>query len=85
MLDPDQDIRSEAFAYVARVTRGGEGVITWRELSAFSYHGRRVPLVSQQGIFKPAAMQFPISIRTTYRAPGEPRPYEDAEDEDEQS
>lgn len=82
MLDPDQDIRSEAFAYVARVTRGGESVITWRELTAFSYHGRRVPLVSQQGIFKPAAMQFPISIRTTYRAPGEPRPYEDAEDED---
>lgn len=27
-------------------------------------------------------MHLPISIRTTYRAPGEPRPYEDQEDED---
>lgn len=78
----DQEIRSAAFGYVAQISNGGERAITWTELQAFRYQGQRVPLVGQQGIFKPAAMRLPISIRTTFRAPGVPRPYEDAEDED---
>ena len=40
-----------------------------------------MPLVSRQGIFKPAALDLPISIRTTYREPGQLRPYEDEVDE----
>lgn len=31
--------------------------------------------------FKPAILDLPISIRTTFRAPGEARPYEDEVDE----
>ena len=31
----------------------------------FAYEGRRVPLVSAQGIFKPAVMDLPLSITTT--------------------
>lgn len=56
--------------------------MAWSDLSRFTFEGERVPLVSQQGIFKPAVLDLPISIRTTYRAPGEERPYEDETDEE---
>src|SRR5690554_3824705 len=80
MLDPDHEIRSAAFAYVAQVTGGGEDPVTSNQLKSFIFQGETVHLVGQPGIFKPRAMQLPISIRTAYRAPGEPRPYEDEED-----
>jgi hypothetical protein len=37
----------------------------------FMLDGIRVPLVSQQGIFKPAAMELPRSIRTSAHDPYE--------------
>lgn len=77
MVSRDEEIREAAFAYVDRITEHGEGVVTWSELNSFTYMGERIHLVSQQGIFKPAGMDLPISIRTTYRPPGEQRPYED--------
>lgn len=82
MSDRDTEIRSAAFAYVDALSEQGELPLTWAQLNAFTYQRIRVPLVSQQGIFKPAAMSLPISIRTTYRAAGEERPYEDEVDED---
>lgn len=49
-------------------------VLPWKLLSqGFVLDGIRVPLVSQQGIFKPAVMGLPLSIRTS--ADG---PYDDA-------
>jgi putative restriction endonuclease len=70
-----------AFDYADQLSDHGEAPIAWADLSNFSFEGRRVPLVSQQGIFKPAALDLPISIRTTYREPGQLRPYEDEVDE----
>lgn len=82
VLDPDHEIRSLAFAYVAEKTRGGAEPISWKDLTSFEFAGQRVPLVSPRGITKPAVMSLPISILTTYTPPGQPRPYEDEEDED---
>lgn len=38
-------------------------------LRGFDYEGRRVPLLSQQGIFKPAVLDVPLSIRTSPDGP----------------
>lgn len=77
----DSLIRTLAFEYVDQLSDHGERPLTWQELNNFTFDGQRVPLASQQGIFKPAILDLPISIRTTYRAPGEVRPYEDEVDE----
>lgn len=79
VIDSALEIRSAAFAYVADVTDGGEEVITASQLRGFNYQGQVVPLAGPQGIFKPAAMRLPISIRTAFVPPGRPRPYDDEE------
>ncbi|MFN2432717.1 MAG: HNH endonuclease, partial [Gemmatimonadota bacterium] len=44
----------------------------------FVFHGRRVPLLGPQGIFKPAVLpDMPLSITTVPVMPGRERPYED--------
>ncbi len=49
----------------------------------FDFEGRCVPLLSQQGIFKPAVLpEIPLSIRTTPADPRRPRPYDDVVDRD---
>lgn len=70
-------MRAAAFAYVTELTSDGIDTIAWAALQSFRFEGRGVPLASQQGIFKPAALDLPISIRTTPRPEGAPRPYED--------
>ena len=75
-------IRTAAFSWVDQLSDHGERPVAWADLVGFTFEGVRVPLVSQQGIFKPAVLDLPISIRTTYRAPGEERPYEDEVDAD---
>jgi putative restriction endonuclease len=48
-------------------------------LRGFDFEGARVPLVAQQGIFKPAVLRdVPLSIRTTAISPGKDAPYDDA-------
>jgi putative restriction endonuclease len=74
-------IRTKALQYVDRLSEHGDLPITWSHLNSFVDQGIRIPLVGQQGIFKPAALDLPISIRTTFRHPGEARPYEDEVDE----
>lgn len=74
----DDLIRTAAIAYVAEVTGDGEMPITWHQLSSgFVFGGWRIPLVSQQGIFKPARLDLPISIRTTPPRPDRAAPYPD--------
>lgn len=80
-MDRQDLIRAVAFDYVDQLSEHGERPVGWADLSSFLFEGQRVPLVSQQGIFKPAVLDVPISIRTTYRAPGENRPYEDEVDD----
>lgn len=74
-------VRRLAFEYVDRMSRHGEIAVRWADLTAFRVGGTRIRLVSQQGIFKPAALGLPISIRTTYRPLDEDRPYEDEVDD----
>ncbi|HET9949841.1 MAG TPA: HNH endonuclease [Longimicrobiales bacterium] len=63
-------MRTAAFEWLeAQVAIHGD-VLPWKLLSdGFEWQGRRVPLVSQQGIFKPAVLEVPLSIRTSPDGP----------------
>lgn len=53
-------------------------------LKGFEFQGKKVSLVSAaQGIHKPAILDLPLSIFTTYTPPGEDRPYADDFDKNE--
>ncbi|HEX2574786.1 MAG TPA: HNH endonuclease, partial [Aquihabitans sp.] len=54
-----------------------EGV-TSADINRFSVAGQPLKLVVQPGIWKPAALDAALTIRTTYTAPNAPPPYEDA-------
>ena len=66
----DLHIRTAAFDWLARQVERHGDVLEWALLlRGFDFVGRRVPLVSQQGIFKPAACELPLSIRTSSNSP----------------
>lgn len=76
----DQAVRLAAFRFLEEeLAKTGDELLSWRTLSrGFDFRGRRVPLVSQQGIFKPAILDLvPLTIRTTPPKPHEPPPYRD--------
>jgi putative restriction endonuclease len=74
----DSAIRLAAFAFLdAQRARHGDALPWATLLQGFTFDGRRVPLISQQGIFKPAVLDLPLSIRTTPPEEGKPPPYED--------
>ena len=67
----DTRVRTAAFEWLAeQVTIHGE-VLPWKVLArGFDLGGRRVPLLSQQGIFKPAVLpDVPLSIRSSPKGP----------------
>ena len=71
-------VRDEAMAWLRMRTHDGAEAISTADLADFMLDGRPVRLMdAQRGIWKPAAFEAALSIRTTYRAPGQPRPYED--------
>lgn len=66
----DHALRLAAFEWLARQVDLHGGVLPWAILlNGFRHRGARVPLLSQQGIFKPKAMELPLSIRTSLRNP----------------
>lgn len=66
----DAQVRHAAFDWLARQVEAHGDVLSWKLLTqGFVFDGTRVPLVSQQGIFKPAVMELPLSIRTSARGP----------------
>ncbi|RMG47409.1 MAG: HNH endonuclease [Acidobacteria bacterium] len=71
----DERIRAAAFEWLAAQRERYGDVLPWAVLhQGFEFGGRRVPLVSRQGIFRPAVLdRIPLSIRTS---PG--GPYDDA-------
>lgn len=70
----DSQVRSRAFEWLAAQVSIHGDVLPWAVLTeGFQWEGRRVPLVSQQGIFKPAVLDAPLSIRTSAGGP-----YDDA-------
>lgn len=70
-LGPDLPIRLAAFAWLAEQVGLHGDVLPWAVLAkGFQYQGERVPLVSQQGIFKPRVLKdVPLSIRTAVDHP----------------
>ena len=75
----DSRIRVAAFDFLkAQVDIYGDTVLWAVLVRGFQFEGRRAPLLSQQGIFKPAVLHnTPISIRTTPVVEGKERPYDD--------
>ena len=73
----DQAVRLAAFRFLEEQT-SSHGEVIPREILAqgFSFAGSQVRLIGPQGIFKPAALNVPISI-TTVPPTGAPPPYED--------
>lgn len=76
--DYDDALRAAMFAYLrARATRNG-GFVTSRELDAFEFEGKRLPLRQHmRGIRLVAGLEAALSILTTFAAKPEDRPYED--------
>jgi putative restriction endonuclease len=65
-------------AWLERRTRDGAEAISTADLADFVVDNQPVRLMdAQRGIWKPKSFAAALSIRTTYRAPGQPRPYED--------
>ena len=67
----DTRIRLAAFSWLEEQTSIHGDVLPWSKLSSgFDIDGKRVPLVSQQGIFKPRALPYlPLSIMTSAKGP----------------
>jgi putative restriction endonuclease len=66
----DRAVRQAAFEWLAEQTALHGDVLDWSLLGqGFEFQGRRVPLLSQQGIFKPALCDLPLSIRTSATSP----------------
>jgi putative restriction endonuclease len=82
----DRLVRLKAFEFLERATAVHGDVLPWTVLQkGFDFEGARVPLVSMQGIFKPAVLsEIPLTIRTAPEVQGKRRPYEDAMDDRQQ-
>ena len=74
----DLAVRTRASAFLREQSCVHVDGIPWSILSkGFDFDGHRVPLASQQGIFRPAVCRLPLSIRTAPIVEGRDRPYED--------
>jgi putative restriction endonuclease len=67
----DRRIRLQAFEWLKNQVDLHGDVLPWSLLlHGFEFEGTRVPLLSQQGIFKPKIVsQIPLSIRTSEQGP----------------
>jgi putative restriction endonuclease len=79
MPDRDQRLRLAAFDWLEHQRQlHGDTLERSLLLAGFTFDGVSVPLVSaQQGIFKPAILDLPLSITTTPPSDRKPRPYDD--------
>jgi len=78
--DRDAAVRLRAFDFLTEQRRHfGEASIPHAVLErGFDFEGVRVPLISPQGIFKPAILpEVPLTIRTTPPDERRERPYDD--------
>lgn len=76
-MTSDLPIRLTAFEWLSKQSLIYNDVIPRETLQqGFEFNNQRIPLISPQGIFKPKAMQFPLSITTSPESP-----YDDKMDE----
>lgn len=72
-------VRHAAFAWLDEQRATGKETFTQDDTSDLLLAGERVRLMpTQQGIWKPGALEGALSIRTVYRPEGSDRPYDDA-------
>src|SRR5688572_23943326 len=74
----DAQVRTAMFAHLERLTALHPEGVTSADINQFSVAGQPLKLVVQPGIWKPAALDAALTIRTTYHAPNQLPPYEDA-------
>jgi putative restriction endonuclease len=71
------------FAYLNELRWRQGDQVSYRDLEAFTFEGRRVSLIQRmRGIRVVSGLEAAVSILTTYRARPEDRPYDDAEGPD---
>ncbi len=73
----DSTVRAAMFAYLERLSAQHPEGIPSAELNMFRVGTQPLKLVVQPGIWKPAALEGALTIRTTYTAPNQPPPYAD--------
>ncbi|MHB8451799.1 MAG: HNH endonuclease, partial [Mycobacteriales bacterium] len=77
--DIDSRLRAAAFAHLRALARSSpDGALRSADINTFSFGDRRLPLVVQTGIWKPAALGAALSIRTAFTPPSSAPPYLDA-------
>lgn len=82
MVEPD-GLREAAIQWLIERTLDRQVSLTRDDIADFRFQGEPFRLIpSYQGIWKPARFEATLSIVTTYRAPGQERPYNDALGED---
>jgi putative restriction endonuclease len=70
-------------AWLDGLLAGDADVVRYEDIAAFTFDGRRIPLMDpQRGIRKPAGLVAALSIRTSYTRPGQVPPYEDTDGPD---
>src|SRR3954454_24229782 len=74
----DDQIRTAMFAHLQRLTALHPEGIESKDINHFAVGGRPLKLVVQPGIWKPAALEAALTIRTSFTAPNQLPPYEDA-------
>jgi putative restriction endonuclease len=77
-IELDRLVRMTAFTHLRHLVERFGDVVPYAALAkGFAFRDRKVHLVAQQGIFIPAGMDVPLSIRTTPERTDGSRPYED--------
>jgi putative restriction endonuclease len=75
----DQRIRLAMFTYLERLVDGSsDGTLRSSEINRFVFDGQPMRLIVQTGIWKPAALEAALTIRTTYTPPNQEPPYSDS-------
>lgn len=62
-------VRQYAFRFLERIGAREERVPRAVLAQGFDFHGVKIPLISQRGIWKPASLALPISITTSPKDP----------------
>lgn len=74
----DLRLRRDAIKWLQLRTNGGEHSLTRDEINDFFFDGERFKLIDpMKGIRKPRELEAALTIMTSFRKPGEERPYAD--------
>src|SRR5207249_9138752 len=77
-MDLDTRVRLKAFQFLEEQQRiYGDALPRSVLEKGLEFDGSRVPLISPQGIFKPAILELPLSFTTVPIVEGKKRPYDD--------